>query len=30
MNNSFWIGVYPGMIDEMLEKMVREIRECLY
>lgn len=30
MNSSFWIGVYPGMTDEMLEKMVREIRECIF
>ena len=29
MNSSLWIGVYPGMTDEMLEKMVREMRECL-
>ena len=29
MNSSFWIGVYPGMTDEMLEKMVREIRNCM-
>ena len=29
MNSSFWIGVYPGMTDEMLEKMIREIRACL-
>jgi len=22
MNNSFWIGVYPGMTKEMLDKMI--------
>lgn len=26
MENTFWIGVYPGMQDEMLEYMVKEIR----
>jgi len=26
-NNSFWIGVYPGMTDEMLEKMAKIIIE---
>ena len=26
MNDSFWIGVYPGMTDEMIDKMVKEIR----
>nr|MCR4563208.1 lipopolysaccharide biosynthesis protein RfbH [Clostridiales bacterium] len=25
MNNSFWVGVYPGMTKEMLSKMAREI-----
>ena len=25
MNNSFWIGVYPGMTKEMLDKMIRVI-----
>lgn len=25
MNNSFWIGVYPGMTDEMLEYMISQI-----
>lgn len=25
MNQSFWIGVYPGMTDEMLEYMVKTI-----
>ena len=25
MNDTFWVGVYPGMIDEMLQFMVDEI-----
>lgn len=25
MNNTFWIGVYPGMTDEMIKKMASEI-----
>jgi len=25
MNNSFWIGVYPGMTKEMLDYMIKEI-----
>ena len=27
MNNGFWIGVYPGMSEEMIEWMVKSIRE---
>ena len=27
MNNTFWIGVYPGMTDEMLSYMVSSIKE---
>jgi len=27
MNDSFWIGVYPGMTDEMLEYMIEKIHE---
>lgn len=27
MNNTLWIGVYPGMTDEMLEYMVKTIKE---
>ncbi len=27
MNNTLWIGVYPGMTDEMLEYMVKCIKE---
>jgi CDP-6-deoxy-D-xylo-4-hexulose-3-dehydrase len=29
MNNSFWIGVYPGMTDEMLEYMAKTIIETV-
>lgn len=29
MNNSFWIGVYPGMTDEMLDYMSETIVEAL-
>ena len=28
MNQSFWIGVYPGMTDEMLEYVVKTIQVC--
>lgn len=28
MNHGFWVGVYPGMKDEMLEEMVVRVREC--
>jgi CDP-6-deoxy-D-xylo-4-hexulose-3-dehydrase len=27
MNDSFWIGVYPGMTDKMIDKMIETIRE---
>lgn len=27
MNNSFWIGVYPGMTTEMTDFMIKKIRE---
>jgi len=27
MNNTFWIGVYPGMTDEMIDKMIIVIRK---
>ena len=27
MNNSFWIGVYPGMTRGMLDKMIKEIKD---
>jgi CDP-6-deoxy-D-xylo-4-hexulose-3-dehydrase len=29
MNDAFWIGVYPGMTEEMLEHMARTILETL-
>lgn len=29
MNNSFWVGVYPGMTKEMLDEMVCCIRESI-
>jgi CDP-6-deoxy-D-xylo-4-hexulose-3-dehydrase len=27
MNDSFWIGVYPGMTDEMIDRMIAVVRE---
>jgi CDP-6-deoxy-D-xylo-4-hexulose-3-dehydrase len=27
MNDTFWIGVYPGMTDEMVDKMVDSVRK---
>lgn len=29
MNNSFWIGVYPGMTEEKLAYMSKTIHECV-
>ncbi len=29
MENSFWIGVYPGMTDAMIDFMVKKIKEVL-
>lgn len=29
MNSTFWIGVYPGMTDAMLDRMIKVIRESL-
>lgn len=29
MHNSFWIGVYPGMTDDMIDHMAKTIREAL-
>lgn len=29
MNNSFWVGVYPGMTDEMIDCMAKVIKEGL-
>ncbi|MCR5484968.1 MAG: lipopolysaccharide biosynthesis protein RfbH [Clostridiales bacterium] len=28
MTNSFWIGVYPGMTDEMIDYMIKVIKEA--
>ena len=28
MNNSFWIGLYPGLGEAKLEYMISKIREC--
>ena len=25
MNNTFWVGVYPGMTDEMIDYMAKVI-----
>ena len=30
MNDSFWIGVYPGMTDEMIDYMIKVIKEYNY
>jgi CDP-6-deoxy-D-xylo-4-hexulose-3-dehydrase len=29
MNDSFWIGVYPGMSDEMIAFMINKIKEFI-
>lgn len=29
MNDTFWIGVYPGMTDEMLDYMIRIVKESV-
>lgn len=29
MKDSFWVGVYPGMTEEMLEEMIRTIRSAV-
>ena len=29
MNNTFWVGVYPGMTDEMIDCMVKNIKMAL-
>ena len=28
MNNTFWVGVYPGMTDEMIDYMAQVIGEA--
>ncbi len=30
MERSFWVGVYPGMMPEMIDYMAEEIREAVY
>ena len=30
MNNSFWVGVYPGMTDEMIDYMAKIIKEAVF
>lgn len=29
MNDSFWVGVYPGMKDEMIDYMIKTIKEAV-
>jgi len=29
MNDSFWIGVYPGMTDDMIDKMITVIKKVI-
>lgn len=29
MNETFWVGVYPGMTDEMIDYMAKTIREAI-
>lgn len=29
MNNTFWVGVYPGMTDEMVDYMAKVILEAI-
>ena len=29
MNNTFWVGVYPGMTDEMIDYMAQIITEAV-
>ena len=29
MNDTFWVGVYPGMTDEMIDYMARTIKEAV-
>ena len=29
MNNTFWVGVYPGMTDEMIDYMAQIIAEAV-
>lgn len=29
MKDTFWIGVYPGMTEEMIDEMVKAIHELI-
>ena len=29
MNNSFWVGVYPGMTEKMVDYMAKTIVEAI-
>ena len=29
MNDAFWVGVYPGLTDEMIDYVAAEIAACL-
>ena len=29
MNNTFWVGVYPGMTDDMIDYMAKVIIEAV-
>ena len=29
MNNTFWVGVYPGLTDEQIDYMIRIILEAI-
>lgn len=29
MNNSFWVGLYPGMTNEMIDYMIKTIKEAV-
>jgi len=29
MNDTFWIGVYPGMTEDMIDKMIRLVKEAV-
>ena len=29
MNDTFWVGVYPGMTDEMIDYMAETITEAV-
>ena len=29
MNHTFWVGVYPGMTDEMIDYMAKVILEAI-